>query len=230
MAHFTPALFDFLRELKASNDRTWFLANKARYEEVARDPMLRFLTDLGPRLAKIAPEVQVDPRPSGGSLFRIYRDTRFSRDKAPYKTHVAARMPVKGVEGVHTAGYYLHLEPGKVFGGAGAWHPEPATLAAIRAALLEDPDAWRKATSRERFGGVCRLEGDSAKRLPKGIPADHPLVEDLKRKDFIAVAEWSEAEAVSPRFLETFVGFCRAAAPFNTFLAKAILAAPPRGR
>jgi len=89
-SYFTPAVFKFLKELKKNNNRPWFQANKERYEKIVRNPLLDFIGDLGPHLRKISPHIVVDNSPSGGSMFRIYRDTRFAKDKTPYKTHVAA--------------------------------------------------------------------------------------------------------------------------------------------
>lgn len=142
--HFTPELFRFLRELKRNNTREWFLANKERYEVFVRAPFLRFVGDFGPLLRRISPQFVADPRPVGGSLFRIYRDTRFSKDKRPYKTQVAAHFP-HGAAGkdVHAPGFYLHLEPGGCFAAAGLWHPDPPALAEVRDAIVERPAAWR---------------------------------------------------------------------------------------
>ena len=115
--HFGPELFDFLRELRENNDRDWFQANKERYEHDVKEPLLGFISDFGPRIAKISPHIRADPRPTGGSLFRIYRDVRFSKNKAPYKVHAAAQFRHKRGKDVHAPGYYLHLEPGQVFAG-----------------------------------------------------------------------------------------------------------------
>jgi uncharacterized protein (DUF2461 family) len=201
-AHFSPALFRFLRELARHNDREWFTRNRERYEREVRDPMLRFIGDLARPLSNVSAHVVADPRPVSGSMFRIYRDVRFSKDKRPYKTHAAAHFRHDAGRNVHAPGFYLHLEPGDVFFGAGIWHPDPGTLAAIRSA--------------------CSFDGESAARPPRGIDPDHPLIEDLKRKDFTVIADSSENEATSPRFLERFVRFCRAVSPLNEFLARSL--------
>ena len=121
MAYFTSESFAFLRELSKNNNREWFAANKKRYEAELRDPALRFISDFGPRLNRIAPRLVADPRPVGGSMFRIYRDTRFAADKTPYKTAVGIRFPHRAASDVHSPGFYLHLEPSEVFVGAGIW-------------------------------------------------------------------------------------------------------------
>ena len=123
--YFQEGLFTFLKELRANNDREWFAANRERYETQVREPFVRFISDFEPILHQISPHFRADPRPSGGSLFRIYRDTRFSKDKSPYKTAAAAHFPHERGRDVHAPGYYLHLEPGSVFAGAGLWRPVP---------------------------------------------------------------------------------------------------------
>ena len=114
-----PALFDFMRELKANNERPWFEANKARYRAEVRDPMLDFIEAFAEPLAEISPHFRADPRPNGGSLFRIYRDTRFAKDKTPYKTNVGAHFRHEAGKDAHAPGFYLHLEPGMCFAGCG---------------------------------------------------------------------------------------------------------------
>jgi Conserved hypothetical protein (DUF2461) len=131
------------------------------------------------RCPRVSPYVVADPRPVGGSLFRIHRDTRFSKDKTPHKT-LGAWFRHRGGKHDRGPGFYLHLEPGRVFGGAGIWHPEPPTLQRLRTAVAKRGPEWKKA-----LGGAirrtCTLEGDALVRPPRGFPPDHPLIEDLKR-------------------------------------------------
>ena len=141
---FGPELFAFLVELRANNDRDWFAANKARYEADVLEPALAFIEDFGFRLQGISPHFRADPRRSGGSLFRIHRDTRFSKDKSPYKTNTGMYFRHERGKDAHAPGYYLHLAPGEVFGGGGIWHPDAPALAAIREAIVRDPDGWRR--------------------------------------------------------------------------------------
>ena len=131
-----PALFDFLRELKANNERPWFEENKARYRAEVQGPMLDFIQAFAEPLAEISPHFRADPRANGGSLFRIYRDTRFSKDKTPYKTNVGAHFRHEAGKDAHAPGFYLHLEPGMCFAGCGVWHPDSPTLGRIRDAIL----------------------------------------------------------------------------------------------
>lgn len=138
----TPALFDFLRELRENNDREWFKANRARYFSDVRDPMLEFIADFAAPLAEISPHFVADPRPNGGSLFRIYRDLRFSPDKTPYKTNVGAHFRHAAGRDAHAPGFYLHLEPGMCFAGCGVWRPSGPAVRKIREAIHERQDAW----------------------------------------------------------------------------------------
>jgi uncharacterized protein (TIGR02453 family) len=221
-ASFSPELFTFLRELRGHNDRDWFKANKARYEEVVLEPALQFVSDFAPRLEKLSRHMVADPRLVGGSVFRIYRDVRFSRDKSPYKTHAAIHFRHEAARSAHSPVYYLHLEPGNVFAASGVWHPDAGSLAAIRAGIAADPRGWRRITRGKVFAERFELRGDSLKRAPAGYDAEHPLVEDLKRKDFVAVAVLDERAAISPGFLDEFTATARASTPFLRFLCRAL--------
>ncbi len=220
--HFDEKLFKFLQALKRNNKREWFKANKARYEAEVRDPMLRFIADFERHLHAISPHFVADPRPVGGSLFRIYRDTRFAKDKTPYKTTAGAHFRHARAKDVHAPGFYLHLEPDGVFAASGIWHPDAATLAKIRAAIASDAKSWQRITSAKALSKVFSLGGDSLKRAPKGYDPEHPLIEDLRRKDFIVVTPLTEAEACAPDFLPRFAKLCRTAAPFTAFLTEAV--------
>src|SRR5260221_10113685 len=143
-ARFGPGLFRFLKELQASNNKSWFEANKHRYEEEVKEPMLRFISDFGSRLRTISRNFDAHPRPVGGSMFRIYRDTRFSHDKSPYKTTAAAHFPHKAAgKDVHAPGFYLHLEPGNCMGGGGLWHPDGLALEKVRDRIVSRTKAWK---------------------------------------------------------------------------------------
>ena len=220
--YFNPAFFRFMKELKKNNNRPWFQANKERYEKIVRNPLLDFIGDLGPAMRKISPHLIVDNSPSGGSMFRIYRDTRFAKDKTPYKTHVAAHFPLSRQKDVHSPGYYIHFSPGEVFSGGGIWRPEMPVLNQIRAYLLNHPREWKSVLADKAFKKHCTLEGEKLKRPPKGFPTDHELSETLKYKDFTFFTQFSEKDAFSPTFMDKFVESCAAAAPFMKFLASAL--------
>jgi uncharacterized protein (TIGR02453 family) len=215
--HFTPRLFEFLRELKRNNNREWFQANKHRYETVIRDPMIQFVMDFAPHLEKLSRHFIADPRPTGGSIFRIYRDIRFSRDKSPYKTHAAALFfHDDAAEGVHAPCFYLHLEPDNCFAATGLWHPDSRTLVKVRGAIVKRPQAWKKAVR------GLKLEGRVLSRLPHGYDPKHPLAEDLKRVDFVTSLTFSEGQVCRPRFLHDFVSACKRMSPLVQFLTRAI--------
>ena len=216
-AYFTDELFGFLKRLKRHNQREWFQANKERYQAVVRDPCLRFIAELGEPLRRISPWLVADPHPTRGSMFRIYRDTRFSADKRPYKTHVGMSFPHRGTkQKVHLPGFYLHLEPGGCFAAAGCWHPDNPTLIRIRSAIVARPDAWKKTVR------GLELEGDALSRPPRGYPADHPLVEHLKRKDFLASVEFTQAQVCRARFMAEFITACSKLSPLVAFLSQAM--------
>jgi uncharacterized protein (TIGR02453 family) len=219
---FSPALFSFLEELAEHNDRAWFKANRRRYEDDVQEPALAFVTELAPHLRRISPHMTAEARPVGGSLFRIQRDTRFSRDKTPYKTNVGISFRHQQAADVHAPGYYLHLEPGEVFAACGMWHPSSGELARIRDAIAADPDGWAAAVHRGPFASSFKLDGDSLVRPPRGYDPEHPMIVDLKRKDFIGVATLTEQAVLAPGFVEEYARLCQDAVPLMRFLCGAV--------
>src|SRR5215469_14870159 len=173
-AYFTPELFRFLTRLKRNNKREWFQAHKNEYETHALRPVVQFITDFAGPLYAITPYLLADPRTSRGSLFRIYRDTRFSSDKRPYKTHIAMRFSHRGKD-VHSPGFYLHLEPGGCFAASGLWHPEPATLLKVRNAIVGRCEEWRPIRKLLNWDDATKLS-----RPPRGAPNDNEFDEDLR--------------------------------------------------
>jgi uncharacterized protein (TIGR02453 family) len=214
MKYFDEDTFAFLRELRTHNDREWFTANKARYERSVKEPVLAFVTDAGPELRKLSKQLVADPRPVGGSMFRIYRDVRFSKDKSPYKTHVGVHFPLG--TGMSGPGYYLHLEPGSCAVAAGMWMPEPEKLQGIRTAIAKRPADWRKAS-----GDLDPDEG-ALRRPPRGFDPEHPMIEDLKRKSFTGSLRLSDGQMQRGDVMKTFIGRCRELAPLMRFLAGAV--------
>jgi uncharacterized protein (TIGR02453 family) len=217
-AHFSPAFFTFLRHLKTHNTRDWFAAERGRYTADVEAPMLHFITDLAPRLRTISPAFVVDPRRAGGSLFRIYRDTRFSPDKSPFKTWIAARFAHEARRKVDSVpGFYLHLEPRESYGGGGVYHLETPALTRIREHMVATPKAWSKV-----LGTGVEIEGDSLKRPPAGFDPSHKFIEDLKRKDLYVLDEFTERDVLAANFLDRYVETCARAAPLVEFLTKAL--------
>lgn len=221
-AHITPKLFRFLEELEGNNNRQWFQRNKQRYIDEVRDPLLRFVEDFESHLERISPFLVADARPVGGSLFRIYRDVRFSRDKRPYKTHAGLHFRHVDGKDVHSAGIYLHLEPGSVFGAVGIWHPEATTLRLVREAIVEHPERWKRAISGRAFRSSFRMEGARLVRPPRGYSTDHPQIEYLKYKEFIASASFTRGEACAAEFVDRFAQTCKRASPLLEFLTQAV--------
>ena len=221
-ASFGPELFSFLSDLRANNSREWFAANKLRYEEDLLEPALAFIDAFARPLAKISPYFRADARPSGGSLFRIYRDTRFSKDKSPYKTNVGIHFRHDRAKDAHAPGYYLHIGLGEVFAGGGIWRPDTQTATAIRETIVADPERWKRATRSGAFAKKLELGGESLKRVPPWADPDHPFADDLKRKDFFASARMSEADVLASGFIDEYARLCRAAAPLMHFLCDAL--------
>jgi uncharacterized protein (TIGR02453 family) len=220
--YFKPDSFRFLIELQDHNQRDWFLQNKGRYEKDLRDPFTQFIADLGPPLKKISQHFVADPRPVGGSMMRIYRDVRFSRDKSPYKTSLAAHFwHAKGKDGA-TPAYYLHLEPKKSSIGAGIWRPDSAALKRIRDAIVADPKRWQRITSGADFRSSCGMAGESLKRPPAGYDSDHPLIEDIKRKDFATSSPLDDRDVCGADFMGIVLKAFRTSAPFVEFLSEAV--------
>ncbi|EPR37507.1 Conserved hypothetical protein CHP02453 [Desulfovibrio sp. X2] len=218
---FPPALFAFFRELRTNNARPWFQANKTRYERDVLAPCLAFVQAMTAPLARVSPWLAADAR-VGGTLFRIYRDVRFSADKSPYKLHAGLWFYHRTAGRSSDApGFYVHLEPDGVLLALGSYQPRPPALAAIRQAVADDPDAWFAA--RDRAARVpWSLAGEVLKRTPKGFSPDHPAAADIKRKDFYVVAPLSEDEACAPDFLEQCLALGEKAKPLGGFLASAL--------
>ena len=208
---YPPDALKFLRALKKNNDRDWFKANKSRYESAIVAPSLQFIADMGQELPRISALFQAVPRKSGGSMMRIYRDTRFSKDKTPYKTNIGIHFRHQVGKDVHSPGFYVHVEPKGVFIAAGIWRPEPKVAHQLREAIAEEPALWKRATRSKTFVSTFEMHGDSLKRPPRGFGPEHPLIEDLKRKDFIGVHEFAESSIESASFLtETIEAFRKA--------------------
>lgn len=209
---FTQDLFRFLTELKENNERAWFEQQKKRYEAVVKQPFARFIEAFEPRLLAISRHFTADKR----AFFRIHRDVRFSSDKSPYKTHAAAQFRHEEARNIHAPGFYLHLEPGSIFAGAGLYHPEPAAAYKVRQAIVREPEKWKRAVA------SLELWGESLKRPPQGFTADHPLIEDLKRKDFISTRSFTQKEACQADFVDRYADYCREASPFVELLTRSL--------
>jgi uncharacterized protein (TIGR02453 family) len=213
-AYFSPELFDFLIELRYNNHRAWFQANKQRYENVVRRPFLRFIEEFAPRLKHISPDYLASPR----SLFRINRDTRFSVNKAPYKTHAAAQFRHRLGQNMHLPGFYVHLEPDNCFVGAGMWMPEAESLRRVRRAIGRQDYRWTELRQALKLDDEGKLS-----RPPRGFGADHPLIEDLKQRSFTVRQRLEEVEVFSEKLPDTVEKIFRKLLPLNQFLSQVVL-------
>ena len=221
-ASFEPRTLRFLEALKANNNREWFKANKSRYEEDVLDVALRFIISMQEPLAEFAPRFTAVPSRVGGSLMRVYRDTRFSKDKIPYKTNIGIQFRHEQARDVHSPGYYLHIEPGEMFLGVGMWRPDSDPLRGIRERIAAKPAEWRRAMASQPFRRNFSLGGESLSRPPRGFDKDHECIEDIKRKSFIAVRELKVEDCLKPRFQRTVESSFKSAEPFMRFLCKAV--------
>jgi len=215
-AFFSPEVFVFLRQLKRNNDREWFARNKARYQTSIVEPALSFIGGFAPQLEKLSPFFVADARPTRGSLFRIYRDTRFSHDKRPFKTHVGIHFSHARGKDAHAPVFYLHLEPDNCFVAAGIWHPDNRALTKVRTAIAHNAEQWAKVRKK------LTLEGDRLLRPPRGFDPAHPFIEDLKMKDFVASVALSEEQICSDKLMRDFVSACRKMSPLVEFTTKAL--------
>lgn len=219
---FDPSLLEFLTDLAANNRRDWFKDNKRRYETEVVEPVMDFIGAMQPRLQDISEHFLAITGKIGGSMMRIYRDVRFSANKQPYKTNVGIQFRHELGRDVHAPGFYVHLEPGECFLGAGIWHPASDALGAIRRRIDEAPAEWRKVQSDTKLHSIFELSGDSLKTAPKGYPKDHPLIEDLRRKDFIGVLNVSDADIVSDAYLDLVSDSFAASRSLMKFLCTAM--------
>ena len=220
--YFTPKLFQFLKDLDANNNREWFKAHQDDYEQYIREPALDFINDFAKPLKGISEFFVADSRTVGGSLFRIQRDTRFGKDKTPYKKNTGLHFRHVMAKDAHAPGYYIHIQPGECFMGVGLWRPETAVAYAIRDKIDSDQAEWKKATQAKKFAEFYTLGGDSLTRPPKGYDEDHPYIADLKRKDFIASAKLKQSDVTSGDFIDNFTADCKRATPFMKFLCEAV--------
>jgi uncharacterized protein (DUF2461 family) len=201
---FDKASIDFLEQLAANNEREWFRQNKARYEEQVLDVALTFIQSMQEPLARIAPHFTAIPQRVGGSLMRVYRDTRFSKNKLPYKTNIGIQFRHQQAKDVHSPGYYVHIDPERVFVGVGMWRPDADSLAD------------------SKFRRHFQLGGESLSRPPRGFDKDHELIDDIRRTSFIAVRDLDVEDCLVPQFQRKVEASFAAGTPFMQFLCKAV--------
>jgi len=220
---FPSELFQFLRELRNNNNRDWFAENKPIYREDVVRPVQDFIVAMAPRLHKISSRYIADSRGNGGSMFRIYRDTRFSKNKLPYKTNVGCQFRHEAGRDAHAPGFYVHLEPDQVFFGGGVWMPPGPVLLKIRERMVSHPDEWmeviKNKSFKKRFGEV---KGDRLKRPPRGFDKDLPLIEDMKLKSFFVMQQVDESFSLDAKFINEVERAFKATAPLMQFLTRSL--------
>jgi uncharacterized protein (TIGR02453 family) len=219
---FPTDLFRFFRELEQNNNRNWFNQSRERYTRSVVQPMSDFICAMQPRLKAISAHYTADPRPHGGSMFRIYRDARFSRDKTPYKTHAACQFRHDSGKDVHAPGFYVHLGLDEVFCGGGIWQPASRDLGHIRDFIADNVRAWARIRNARKIVDVGGISGESLQRPPRGFNEQHVHIEDLKRKSFYVMTGCDRAAALRPDFVELVSEAFRRAAPLNRFICQAL--------
>lgn len=219
---FSTDTIKFLKQLKKNNNRDWFNQNKDRYETFVREPSLEFIESMAAPLRKVSEHFLAVPKKMGGSLMRVYRDIRFSKDKTPYKTNVGIHFRHEFGKNVHAPGYYLHIAPNETFLGLGIWHPDTEALKKIRSYIQEEPTRWKRAINSKAFKETFELAGESLKKAPFGIEKDHPMIHDLKRKDFIGVTSLSDDAILSSDLLKTVVEHFKKGNNLMRFLCDAL--------
>ena len=219
---FRPTLIEFLEQLAANNNRPWFQANKGRYERDVLEPSLAFIRAFQPRLKRISPYFVASDRRVGGSLMRVYRDTRFSKHGEPYKTNVGIQFRHEFGQDIHAPGFYVHIAPDECFLALGVWRPDRSSLVQIRQAIVEYPDRWRRVRNNKKFRQCFVLAGSSLKSAPRGFAADHPLIEDLRRTDFLGLRDLTEQDVLDEGFPDSVATAFAAGRPFVRFLCDAL--------
>lgn len=219
---FEPTFMKFFESLAKNNNREWFNEHKSEYQQSVVKPLTSFIEQMAPRLKKISPHFIADSKPVGGSMFRIYRDLRFSKDKTPYKLHAACHFRHELGKDAHTAGFYVHLSPEEVVFGGGIWMPPNSELAKIRDTIADSPHAWQKIKTnpslKKLFGGIS---GDGLIRPPKGYDPEHPDIEDLKRKSFFVMRHESPEFIYDKHFVDEVEATFKAAKPLMKFICYA---------
>ena len=201
-AGFPKEGIEFLKRLKKNNNRPWFQKHKSEYEESVRFPMQCLIATLARTMSDVAPEVDFNPK---RSIFRIYRDVRFSHNKAPYKTNIAASFEMRGKKSPPEGpGLYLGIAPGEVYVGGGVYMPSGDQLKAIRAAIADRPADFLAVVGSKRFRREFgEIEGEKLQRAPLGYPIDHPMIEHLKHKQFYIGKELDDSACLKAAFAET---------------------------
>jgi len=220
MSGFYPGTFEFLDQITNNNNKAWFDVNRERYEYEVRTPALDFIEAFSFNLSRLSPHFVAVPKKVGGSLMRIHRDVRFSKDKTPYKTNVGIHFRHEAGKDVHCPGFYLHLSNDECFLGAGIWRPDSKSLSKIRDHIDNNQKKWSSLTSKVK--GTWEFVGESLTRPPKGFDKTHPLIDDLKRKDFLIRSILTKEQICSPTFADDAYKVFKQQTGIISFLCKSL--------
>ena len=213
----------FLRQLKKNNNRDWFNQHKPRYEKSVLFPAIEFVDAMAKPLDKISPCFTAVAKRSGGSVMRIYRDVRFSKNKSPYKTNLGIHFRHIQGKDVHAPGFYLHISPDEIFFGAGIWSPPNPELKKIRALIDDDQERWKKLLRSKAVKSDFERTGSTLKRPPRGYSDDHAFIADLKLKDHILVAHLEEADLLDKQLVSKVAKKIKSSMNYMNFLCDALL-------
>lgn len=222
---FSADTFRFLDDLREHNDRAWFETQRERYEAAVREPAFQLIRELRAEIAPIAPSFEADDRKVGGSLMRIHRDTRFAKDKSPYKTNIGIQLRYGGGRDVHAPGIYIHFAVDESFVGLGLWQPEAPILEQIRQKIVAEGERLSAALSARTFTRTWSVDthtDGALKRPPKGYPADHPLIELLKRRSHLATTPLTRKDAVAADLAPRIGAKLVDGVPYLQFLCEAV--------
>ncbi len=219
---FSTKTIKFLKELTRNNNREWFDQNRQRYEDEVREPAFDYIRAMEEPIARISPHFVVAATKTRGSLMRVFKDMRFSKGEAPYKTNIGIQFRHVAGKDVHAPGFYLHIEPGEIFLAAGIWRPDNPTLHRVRTLMDDDPSEWKK-IKRSLFNPKTGFEfhGESLKKAPAGFASDHPVLEDMKRKDYIAYRQLDQQLVLGESAVKNTTALFKKTAPLLKFICKA---------
>jgi len=214
--------FSFLAGLTMNNNREWFEAHRADYDRFVLEPAMALITEMDPIVRSISPHYRGVAKKIGGSLMRIYRDTRFGRDKTPYKTNIGIQFRHELAKDVHAPGWYVHLDLQECFIGAGTWHPEPTDLLKIRQSHADHPEVWSRALSEVMAETGMKASGESLQKSPKYFDPEHPMADEIRRKDFLLSENLSPDLFLSHALVKDLTIRFRASASYMAALCSAI--------
>ncbi len=212
----------FLEELQENNNRVWFAEHKTRYEQSVLAPALELITALQKPLAKAAPLLRVESKRMGGSLMRIYKDTRFSKDKLPYKTNIGIQFRHQHGGDVHAPGVYLHVSPAECFLGVGTWRPPSDALRKIRDYIISHESTWKKLLKQKKFNAAFTMHEDRLKSTPRGYDKQHPLIDELRQQSFIGIAPLTRKQVQSKELVERIPKLITVGKPLMVTLCEAL--------